>query len=76
MNTVFVEFFRWAQRQLQSAMGTRARVIRDRKFSLVLKRLKKSLKNMTLNMLQARIHTGFHRFMKIGQSCNKEINFS
>ena len=31
---------------------------------------------MTLNMLQARIHTGFHRFMKIGQSCNKEINFS
>ena len=45
MNTVFVEFFRWAQRQLQSAiMGTRARVIRDRKFSLVLKRLKNSEK--------------------------------
>ena len=76
MNTVFVEFFRWAQRQLQSAMGTQARVIRDRKFSLVLKRLKKSLKNMTLNMLQVRIHTGFHRFTKICQSCNKEINFS
>ena len=45
MNTVFVEFFRWAQRQLQSAiMGTWARVIRDRKFSLVLKRLKNSEK--------------------------------
>ena len=25
---------------------------------------------------QARIHTGFHRFTKIGQSCHKEINFS
>ena len=31
---------------------------------------------LLLNEWQARIHTGFHRFTKIGQSFHKEVNFS